>query len=156
AAAIGDFPEVLTLDDGGIFALRLDEIVPPTLQPLDEVRAAVISAWESAETAKALTAQAEALKATVEAGEDLSAGAVAPVEVRDVMRDAFLEDTPATLVTTVFDMQPGEMRVIGDAASAFLVRLDDIVPADLDSPEAQEIRQAFATQTAQGYALDMV
>ena len=36
-----DYPEIEQLDDGGIFAIRLDEVIPPALRPLDEVREAV-------------------------------------------------------------------------------------------------------------------
>src|SRR5690606_34595586 len=79
AAKVGDFPEVSLLEDGGLFALRLDEIVPPVLQPLDDVRVAAISAWESAETAKALTAQADALKTAVEGGGNLDSGPITPI-----------------------------------------------------------------------------
>ncbi|MCL4674692.1 MAG: SurA N-terminal domain-containing protein, partial [Pararhodobacter sp.] len=41
AAAISadDFPELTGLADGGLFALRLDAITPPTPRPLDSVRA---------------------------------------------------------------------------------------------------------------------
>ena len=156
AAAIGDFPEVTDLDDGGIFALRLDEIVPPTLQPFDEVKVQVIQGWEDAETAKALTAQAEALKTAVEGGEGMFAGTVAPETHTDALRDTFIEDTPEALVTTVFDMEPGEARVIEDETGAVLVRLDAVTAPDIESSEAVTIRAGFATQTAQSYAQDMV
>jgi len=33
-----DFPEIADLEDSGIFAMRLDEVLPPALQPLDAVR----------------------------------------------------------------------------------------------------------------------
>jgi len=156
AAEVDDFPEVVLLEDGGIFALRLDEIVPPTLQPLDDVKVQAISAWEIAEIARALSAQAGALQAAIEGGEGLFAGAIPPVAIIEVLRDAFLEDTPGALVTTVFEMEPGDVRVVSDDTGAFLVRLDAITAPDLDSPEAQVIRQGFAGQTSQGYAQDMI
>ncbi|MCP1169919.1 SurA N-terminal domain-containing protein, partial [Limimaricola sp. ASW11-118] len=39
----GDFPELLSFEDGGVFAVRLDGITPPALRPLDEVRDEVIA-----------------------------------------------------------------------------------------------------------------
>ncbi|MCB1350789.1 MAG: SurA N-terminal domain-containing protein, partial [Maritimibacter sp.] len=45
-----DYPEVERLADGGLFALRLDAIVPPTLQPLDDVRDEAVAGWTAAET----------------------------------------------------------------------------------------------------------
>ncbi|MBF9061306.1 peptidylprolyl isomerase, partial [Rhodobacterales bacterium HKCCSP123] len=41
----GDFPELLELSDGGLFALRLDETVPPALPPLAEIEDEVAAAW---------------------------------------------------------------------------------------------------------------
>ncbi len=43
----GAFPEIIDLADGGIFALTLDGITPPTLQPIDDVRDAVSEAWQA-------------------------------------------------------------------------------------------------------------
>ena len=40
-----DFPEVLDLSDGGLFAIRLDEIVPPSVPPLSEIEDEVAGAW---------------------------------------------------------------------------------------------------------------
>lgn len=156
AAEVGDFPEVVQIEEGGIFALRLDEIVPPARQPFDEVQAEVILAWEASETEKALRAQAEALLAEVESGADLVGGATDPVEVTGVLRDAFLEDTPDVLITTVFEMTEGELRVISADGGAWLVRLDAVQAPDLASDEAQQIRAGFAEQTAQSYAQDMI
>ncbi|WP_272858065.1 SurA N-terminal domain-containing protein [Paracoccus stylophorae] len=57
-----DFPELVRLDDGGVFALRLDSIVPPTLKPFDEVRDQVAADWLAAEKHRQLLALAEELK----------------------------------------------------------------------------------------------
>ncbi len=57
-----DFPELFELEDGGVFALRLDEIVPPTLIPFDEVREKVASDWAEGEAHRQLAALAEERK----------------------------------------------------------------------------------------------
>lgn len=54
-----DFPELVRLDDGGVFALRLDQIVPPALKPFDEVRDEVAADWRAAEKHRQLLARAE-------------------------------------------------------------------------------------------------
>lgn len=51
-----DFPELHDLDDGGIFALRLDEIVPPSLIPFAEVSDRVRDDWIASETHRQLLA----------------------------------------------------------------------------------------------------
>ena len=54
-AADGDFPEAIELSDGGVFALRLDDIVPPRVPLLSEIEADVAAAW----TAEGLRAALE-------------------------------------------------------------------------------------------------
>ena len=64
----GDFPEAIVLEDGGLVALRLDEIVPAAPIPFDEVRDEVAAAWRADALAKALSARAIEIKAAVEGG----------------------------------------------------------------------------------------
>ncbi|MBU3030502.1 SurA N-terminal domain-containing protein [Paracoccus sp. XHP0099] len=59
AVTASDFPELFLLDDGGVFALRLDEIVPPALIAFDEVRDRVAEDWHQAEVRRQLLAMAE-------------------------------------------------------------------------------------------------
>lgn len=54
-----DFPQLFALDDGGVFALRLDEVVPPALRPFEEVRDEVAADWRRAEVRRQLLALAE-------------------------------------------------------------------------------------------------
>jgi peptidyl-prolyl cis-trans isomerase D len=49
-----DYPALTELDDGGIFAMRLEEELPPRLQTLDEVREQAIAGWRAAQTVTAL------------------------------------------------------------------------------------------------------
>lgn len=59
------------------------------------------------------------------------------------------------MVTTAFDMEAGEWRIIETDGGAVLLRLDAIHPAAEDETAAS-IKQAFAAQTAQGYAQDLL
>ncbi|MDT1063031.1 SurA N-terminal domain-containing protein [Paracoccus sp. CPCC 101403] len=85
AAEIGqaDFPEIVSFEDGGIFALRLDEIVPPKLIPFAEVRTRVLDDWMQNETRRQLLALAEERKVATEAAAgpvpDPAPAATAPV-----------------------------------------------------------------------------
>ena len=63
-----DFPELLALDDGGVFALRLDQIQPPALIPFAEVRDRVAEDWTRNETRRQLLALAEERRVQAEAG----------------------------------------------------------------------------------------
>lgn len=86
AVAQQDFPELFELSDGGVFALRLDEIVPPALIPFEEVRDEVLADWRRAEIHRQLLALAETRKV------DATAESMAPPPVRT---DSTAAPTPA-------------------------------------------------------------
>ena len=54
-----EFPQLFPLDDGGVFAIRLNQIVSPALKPLDEVRDEVEADWRANETHRLLLELAE-------------------------------------------------------------------------------------------------
>ncbi|MEM6620196.1 MAG: SurA N-terminal domain-containing protein, partial [Pseudomonadota bacterium] len=70
AAQEDDFPDIFDLDDGGVFALRLDGIVEPAAIPLEDVRDRVIADLVELDRLRKLTARAEELKAELDAGAD--------------------------------------------------------------------------------------
>ncbi len=156
AAEVGDFPEIVELDEGGVFALRLDEVRPPTLQPLDEVRDAVAEAWRARAVADRARAEAERLAEEVRQGREMASLRARFGTDRGLTRDSFVEGTPAELVPTVFEMTPGEIRVISDETGAWIVRLDQVTPADQSSAEAQMLKPLFAQQAAQAAADDIL
>ncbi len=152
----GDFPEVIELDDGGIAALRLDETRPPALQPLEDVREDVAAAWREQELGFRLAAQAQDLRDAFEA-----AGAApedGPIFVTEagLFRNGFIEGTPVSFLPTLFEMEPGEIRVIEGPGQAFVARLDAVREPSADDEDAQAIREALAGQTAQGIASDLL
>lgn len=148
AAQPGDFPEVIELDDGGIFALSVGTITPPAPIPLAEVREEVIASWTLAETGRALTARAEALAADVRNGREMAALRL-PLETdRDLTRDAFLDGTPPDFIRNVFRMAEGEVQVMSADGGAWLVRLDAIRAPDPETEDARAVRDRFAAETA--------
>ena len=151
----GDFAELAELSDGGVFALRLDGIIAPSLQPFADVEVAVIDAWERAELQKRTLALAETVKSAL--GDDVTLEEQ-PGDLRveeGLMRDAFVEDAPVQLVTTAFEMEPGEVEILQAEDAAILLRLDQITAPDGDSDEARELKDAFTRQTGQGLAQDI-
>ncbi len=155
SAKVDDFPAVNELNDGGIFALKLNKIIPPQLQPLDQVKDKVAAGWERAEVTKRLMELANSLVPSVKQGTQMAAlGLTATVEEGQT-RDAFIEGTPRDLVSQVFDMKEGEVRVLQGDEAAFIVRLDKIVPADLGDAETAAVRTAIEKQTAQLLSQDI-
>lgn len=151
-----DFPEILTLDDGSIFAMRLDDVLAPRLQPLEEVRDAVLAGWETAETRTRLLAEAEAAKAAVESGKTLVEAAGLGVEsAENVTRSNFAEGIDPAMFEAVFELEPGAAAIAETPTGAILVVLDSVAPADTEDQQVSLFRQAMSQQNAQDIAADL-
>ncbi len=147
----GDFPEIIQLDDGGIASLTVEEVLEPSLRPFDLVRTEVEQAWRRAETQSALAAMAERLAGEVRGGLAFAAMEL-DIEVNTGLdRVAFVEGTPPDFIETLFDMDAGELRVLGAAGDAWLVQLNAINPPDLNAPDLAAERDRVVA----GMALEM-
>lgn len=164
-----DFPELNQFDDGGVFAMRLDEVVAPALIPFEQVRDEVLADWTAAETRRELKARAEERELVVEseANGDMPAAATdeaveqpapAPVQdfqvATDVERDTGIEGVPQAVVAEGFRLaEPGEVAAVEADGRVFLIRLDAIHAADLAAEEAAPIVEGVAdrlTNSLQG------
>jgi len=155
AAAVqeGDFPELIELEDGGLVALRLDDIIPPALKPFDSVAEDVATGWRADALARALSARAIEVKAAVEGGASPGSFGIAEVTL-SMARNGFVEGAPDTLLPAIFEMTPGERRVIEGPDFAGLVQLDTIQPAPADTPDALATKAELASQLQQALAQD--
>ena len=154
ALAEGDFPEAILLEDGGLVAMQLVEILPPSPVPLDKITDKVTEATRAEALARALAAKAAAAKTAVEAGATLeSQGTVTAVAPTD--RQATLDVGPAVVLETAFQMQPGEIRVIEAGSFVALLRLDSITAAEVTSEEGQEMQDAIRQNLDRSIAEDM-
>ena len=154
ALAEGDFPEAILLEDGGLVAMQLVEILPPSPVPLDKITDKVTEATRAEALASALAAKAAAAKTAVEAGATLeSQGTVTAVAPTD--RQATLDVGPAVVLETAFQMQPGEIRVIEAGSFVALLRLDSITAAEVTSEEGQEMQDAIRQNLDRSIAEDM-
>ncbi|SIO24441.1 peptidyl-prolyl cis-trans isomerase D [Rhodovulum sp. ES.010] len=151
--AEGDFPELLELEEGGVFALRLDEEVPPKLRPLEEVRSQVAEDWRATQTRARLTERAEALQDLLKEGVAMD-GLGLPVEHEEALSRGGL--TPAPLSEALFALEDaGRTAVVAVGESAWLIRLDAILPPDETEPGAAFLRESLAAQAGQGIAQDL-
>ncbi|MGB3247503.1 MAG: peptidyl-prolyl cis-trans isomerase [Sulfitobacter sp.] len=132
----GDFPKISQLDDGSIFAMRLDEALDERPNPFEAARPDVLAAWRADQTVTALTKQAEAL--TEDLGGAVSfetAGFDTLIEV-DQTRNAFITGAPDGFMAKVFDMAPGDVAVLPGDDTVAIVRLDSITAATDDAQNA--------------------
>jgi len=151
----GDFPVLDNLADGGIFSLRLDGVTPPTLQPFDDVRDEVTTAWNAQRKQQAIMERAEEIAATIEPLADFTAIGLDAMAENNLTRRSFVEGTPPGFMVDVFDMDIATTRVIENTNGAIIVRLDGILPPDVDHPAVAAEREQILASTAAGIAQDV-
>ena len=158
-----DFPEIVELDDGGIVALRLEEILPPRPAPFDETRLNVLANWEAEQTEERLTAQAGEILPALKAGESFASKGLDSIIETDLDRQAFVQGTPPSFMNEVFEMEPGEVRTIPSYGSVLIVRLDTVNPL-AENPETEaetatlsrEVGQVLASELFNLFGQDVV
>lgn len=158
AAAVvqeGDFAALVDMEDGGVFALRLDSITAPALREFADVRHRVEEGWRTQATQDAVLAQAETMAADIlplTGFETL--GLTAQTEAA-LTRRSFVGGTPPVFVSDVFDMETGDVRVLDNGTDAIIVRLDGITDADLTDEQTAAQQQAAAENAAAGISQDI-
>lgn len=183
AAQVGqnDFPQIERLDDGGVFALRLDEVVPPTLIPFDEIRDQVAADWRKEEVHRLLLALAdeERLEAIAEAADEPAStdapaaeetategqAAEAPqpapaasdwTPATGLTRDGWIDGVPPEVIVQAYQLpKPGEIDVVDAAERVFLVRLDAVHAADLTGEDALRVADAVRQRLGQSLQSDI-
>jgi peptidyl-prolyl cis-trans isomerase D len=155
AATPGDYPELETLEDGGLFVLRVDSLREAEVLPLEEVIDEVrLGAWVAA-THQAVLAAAGELAAGMDATTDLATLDLEPATDAELTRRSFVAGTTTDYVSTIFQMQPGEVRVLDTGRQAILVRLDSIAPPDADDSALAAERVSIAEQVTASIVQDL-
>lgn len=156
-AQTGDFPEIIQLSDGGIFALRLDAITEAALRPLDDVRAKVTADWEKAQTASALLVQAQAYESQVASGTPL-ADLGLPLETFDtITRQDFISTMPDGFIDVVFapNLAAGATTLIEGDGRVVIALIDAVLPPEATDDNAA-IAQEYIASAAQGASQDVL
>ena len=152
---VDDYPTVEILPDGGLFALRLDEVVPATLQPLDDVREQAIAGWQAAETETQVKARAQAMLDEFAAGETPASLGLTQATETGILRDDQVAGAPPALSGAAFGLDPGGWTVIDADGGAIVLRLDAVNPADQESEDATQVKSSFADATARALSQDL-
>ena len=125
-AKINDFPEIKELPNGGLFALRVDEIIEARKQEVDEIREELTDEWQKEERQNKLNDIAESMLSLNQyKGEILN--------FNKKTRDETLPNLPEDIIKEVFNLSIGKGIVISGDQESFILRLKDISKADLSS-----------------------
>ncbi|MDJ0993255.1 MAG: SurA N-terminal domain-containing protein [Dinoroseobacter sp.] len=149
------FPELEILDDGSVFALRLDGIRAPQLRPYDEAEDAVRTAAQARAERQAVRAEADALVERLRAGETFADLELTPVREDGLTRETFLEGAPVGLVTRAFDLNTGDVDVVSDEGGIALLRLEAILGPDPDDPDTAFVQQVLERSLSESLARDV-
>ncbi|MEO0936888.1 MAG: SurA N-terminal domain-containing protein [Pseudomonadota bacterium] len=147
-ATSGDFPQIELLEDGGVFALRLDGESPARNATYEEAGEDVRALFEADRLETALGARAEALVAELEGGADPAALGLSPRAEPSVTRSTFLPGTPQGTIDRVFEMAPGDLEVVTGFGAVTILRLDAVTPAS-ENPEVEQVRADLAASVSQ-------
>jgi peptidyl-prolyl cis-trans isomerase D len=163
ALTMEDFPEIIQLDEGGIVALRLEEIIPPRPAAFEVIMAELKENFKAEQVEASLTSQAKALLPALRSGEPFAEQGLKPTIESGIGRSAFLEGKPTSFVNDVFTMNAGEVRIIPSQGSILVVRLDKIVAvggSEENSIEmtaiSKEVDQILASELFKIFSEDVV
>lgn len=151
--------------EGGYYAVRIDAITPPTLRPLADVRAQIVTAWTKEKQAAAATKRAEELAAKAKGGSDFAKVAAdaglkvdtPPAMTREPAEKAENASAPA-LVSAVFALDKvGDVTAVATDDGAIVARLSEIKAADPKTageklkPIVRELEEAMRADTMAQY-----
>ncbi|MDW3184393.1 peptidyl-prolyl cis-trans isomerase [Roseobacter sp.] len=111
AVTAEDFPQIGQLEDGGLFALRLDAVLPPRPAPFEDVREDVLTHWQAAEVESRLAAQVDAQMPQLTEGTPFAELGLDAVREENLLRSDFVGGTPPGFLSEVFDMAVGDVSV---------------------------------------------
>ena len=156
AATLDDFPEILDLGDGGLFAMRLDEIVEPRPQPLDEVRDQVIADWTEAATQDAITAIADDMAAKLGEGATFEGLGLTAESRTGQGRRGILIDLPSDMLARVFETAAGDVATLpGMGTEVLIFRVDAVTAPDTADAETAALQGLIADRVEGQLAQDL-
>lgn len=159
SAEVGEERDMIDLLDGGIAAIRVDEIIPPTLRDFEEARAEIASDFEVVAMQTALRERAEALKAQLDEGKVFAAlmetEALDVFDEEPVRRDEQSGILPAGLIAQVFELENSGSVVIEDVTGTYLVSLGETVEFDVTAEENAAEVEAIQGRLSNSAARDV-
>lgn len=149
-----DFPQIGYLEDGGVFALRLDEVLPVRAPAFEQAREQVVASWENDQVETRLNEQAATLVPQLESGADFAGLGLTAIAETDQTRTAFVGGTPPSFMEDVFKMNIGDVSVVDSFGTVLVVRLDAINPTE-ENENADALSAQLQSQIEQSLARDL-
>ena len=153
-----DFPEIMALENGGVFALRLDGITPPAPRPLEEVRADATAGARAQAVEAALMDRAQGLSAQLSAdGIEAFAEAhgLAAETYQDITRTDRVPGVPSALLEQLLAAEPGTPVLKAEDGQVHMALVTDRQPADPGDAQTGRLVGAIDQQIGNAMADDV-
>ena len=156
AAEEGSFPELMELDDGGLFVIELTGITPPAVRPFADVEDEVLAAWTAEAIAAEVDVLAERFASLLIQNGDFTDEMGEVVTETGVTRRSFLADAPQGLVEEIFGVSEGGLAMAREDGTVAIARIDAIRGPDPEDPEVSARSATIAEQAAAGISDDLL
>jgi peptidyl-prolyl cis-trans isomerase D len=150
-----DFPEVIRLSDGGILAMRLDDIIAERPQDFEIVRMDLEQAWKDNELSEALALAADKKIAAVKSGEALEVQGGMFQAHSNLRRDGFLPDKPPLVVSRAFELALEDIDKVEGVSEIYIVQLKRIKSGDTATEIAKKAKMQISEQLNQSLSSDI-
>jgi len=154
--AKGEASNIEESKNGGYYILRVDDIVPPQLQPLDAVRVSAIAAWKESQIQEIARKKAQALLgAAKQAGSLKTAAILANLSLTTskpftrFIREPGSPVSPA-LSTELFKVKPAAIVMATNGGGYAVGELKAVIPADVakNQTETDALRKRLQASLA--------
>ncbi|MGB0960252.1 MAG: SurA N-terminal domain-containing protein [Halocynthiibacter sp.] len=156
AASEDSFPEIIELDDGGIFLLRQDEIIAPKLAAFEDSKALAAMLWAEAELKSRLNAKADEVMTQLSNGQSLDALGLTSYVEEALSRTDFVANAPDRLVTEVFGLEANGTVKLDLANAVVVAQLTATNAVDPTSDATLATKSALKNVLAQNTASDVI
>ena len=153
---IGGFPELRELSDGGVFALRLDDLIEPALRPFETVKDQVATDWSASEDKKSLLKLADTLIIKLDNGATFKSLNLNAESVSSITRNKYIEGIPAQLLEELFSNKTGKTSKIDNGDTVLLARLNDISEFNSETDESKELLSQVGIQLSNQVTGDLL
>lgn len=145
---IGEFPEIKELSNGGLFALRVDDVVAARTKTIKEVRSELETAIKKQKIQNKLDQTAkDLLKNNWYKGEIL--------RFYNKTRDTILPDMPENVITEIFNLAIGKGSVVSGDQKSYILRLENVSQADLSTDNAKLLISQIKNQINNSLSADL-
>jgi len=140
--------EIKELSNGGLFALRVDDVVDSRTKTIKEVRSELESAIEKQKIQSKLDQTANDLLIN-----NQYKGKI--LNFDNQTRDATLPDIPENIITEIFNLEIGKGSVVSGDQKSYILRLKNVSQADLSTENAKLLISQIKNQINNSLSADL-